>query len=45
MHFVITEDEREYIIIKDFTVKIRKDCPDRIRKSLEKKISLLNKHP
>lgn len=42
MHIIFTEDEMKYINTKAFGWPIKDQCPDKIRKSIERKKELLN---
>ena len=41
MHLLFTEEEREFIEMKPFDWRVKKNCPDAIRVELEKKLELL----
>ena len=43
MILLLTEQEREYLVIKDFTITIKNDCPPNVRKTLQNKIDTLNR--
>lgn len=43
MHMIFTEEELRYIDTKQFGFPVKKDCPEKIRKSIEKKKRILDK--
>lgn len=43
MTIKFSDEEKKWIIKDDFNWKLSKDCPDKLKKLLEKKLSLLNK--
>lgn len=43
MHLIFTENEKEWINMKPFNWTIKKGCPKKMKKSIEKKLRLLNK--
>ena len=44
MHVFFTDKEKDNLIIKDFKMTIKKDCPNDIKKTLEKKIQKIREY-
>ena len=42
MHMLFTDEEREWMDTKKFGMPIKKGCPDKIRKSIEKKKRIID---
>lgn len=42
MHLIFSEDEKVYIDTKNFGWLIKKECPQKIRKTIERKKKLLD---
>lgn len=42
MHINFTEEEKEYLDIRNFKIKIKDGCPKKVRDSIEKKTSVLS---
>lgn len=43
MHIIFTEEERKWIYTERFGFPIKKGCPEKIKKNIEKKKELLNR--
>lgn len=44
MQIILSSIEREYLVIKDFKMTIKSNCPDSIAKTLNEKIKQIEKY-